>query len=219
MFQGPAGVRCAVRDEPARRASVLLTLPVLVATWACSPNTEQARPYPERIAQHRAEKDAYLGSAPDSPIAADARARWLPLAYFPVDQAYVAPAQIVPAAREAPFETPTSTGQRRLMRRAGTLQFSVKGRPYSLTALVEADAPDMNRLFVPFGDMTNGTETYAAGRYLDLQRTATGLYELDFNLAYQPYCYYNPTYDCPYPPPENRLQVPIRAGERMRGAR
>ena len=53
--------------------------------------------------------------------------------------------------------------------------------------------------------MTSGTETYAAGRYLELDRTPTGLYTIDFNKAYNPYCYYNPTFDCPYPPTENRL--------------
>ena len=66
---------------------------------------------------------------------------------------------------------------------------------------------------MPFSDLTSGTETYAAGRFIDLNRNATGIYELDFNRAYIPYCYYNPTYECPYPPPENRLKIPIRAGE------
>ena len=46
---------------------------------------------------------------------------------------------------------------------------------------------------MPFSDLTSGTETYPAGRFIDLDRTATGLYELDFNRAYNPYCYYNPT--------------------------
>ena len=64
--------------------------------------------------------------------------------------------------------------------------------------------------------ITSGTETYPAGRYLDLDRNATGIYVIDFNRAYHPYCYYNLTFDCPYPPAENRLTVPIRAGERMR---
>jgi uncharacterized protein (DUF1684 family) len=86
----------------------------------------------------------------------------------------------------------------------------------TLTAFVEAGARDMNRLFVPFSDMTSGTETYPAGRYLDLDRTATGVYEVDFNYAYHPYCLFNPTYDCPFPPEENRLKVPIHAGEKLR---
>lgn len=219
MSQGPTGLRRAALADTGWRVAFLLSLSALLVAGACTPNTEQARPYPERIAAHRANKDTFFGTAPDSPIAADQRAKWLPLSYFPIDEDYVAPAQIVAARAEPAIEMPTSTGQRRPMRRAGTLQFSVKGQPHALTAFVEADDTDMTRLFVPFGDMTNGTETYAAGRYLDLRRTATGLYELDFNLAYQPYCYYNPTYDCPYPPAENRLKVPIRAGERMRGTR
>jgi uncharacterized protein (DUF1684 family) len=67
-----------------------------------------------------------------------------------------------------------------------------------------------------FSDLTSGIETYSAGRYLDLSRNPTGIYDLDFNLAYHPYCYYNVSYECPYPPPENRLKVPIHAGERMK---
>ena len=64
-------------------------------------------------------------------------------------------------------------------------------------------------------DLTNGTETYPGGRYLDLDRTATGIYDLDFNRAYHPFCYYNSSYDCPVPPAENRLKMPIRAGEKL----
>ena len=69
-------------------------------------------------------------------------------------------------------------------------------------------------LFVPFADLTTGTETYGAGRYLDLKPTATGFYVIDFNRAYNPTCAYNPTWECPYPPASNRLKVAIRAGEK-----
>ena len=99
------------------------------------------------------------------------------------------------------------------MRRAGTLEFMLKGQPLKLTAFVE---PGATTLFVPFSDLTSGTETYAAGRYLDLTPRSNNVYIVDFNLAFIPYCYYNYTYECPYPPAENRLKVPIRAGERMK---
>ena len=85
----------------------------------------------------------------------------------------------------------------------------------TLTAFVDAGTNDVRRLFVPFGDLTNGTETYAGGRYLDLDRTATGIYDLDFNRAYHPFCVFNAAYDCPYPPRENRLQTAVRAGEKL----
>jgi uncharacterized protein (DUF1684 family) len=72
---------------------------------------------------------------------------------------------------------------------------------------------------VPFTDLTSGAETYHGGRYLDLDRNATGIYVVDFNLAYHPDCYYgDPTADCPFPPTENRLKVPIHAGERIKDA-
>ena len=110
----------------------------------------------------------------------------------------------------------TSTGQRRMMQRVGKLEFSVKGSSLTLGAFVEVGAPNFDRLFVPFTDLTSGSETYPAGRYLDLDLTKTGIYVLDFNRAYNPYCYYNKTYDCPIPPRENRLQVPVRAGEKTK---
>jgi uncharacterized protein (DUF1684 family) len=204
-----------------RRRRTLLLIGAVLFTAAGSAGCSRSPaspPYPERIATHRAAKDELLGGAPDSPVLPEDRSEFLPLPYFSIDQSYAVPAVLAPSEREPAMEMATSTGLRRLMRRAGTLKFSLKGQPLQLTAFVEADAPDMNRLFLPFGDLTNGTETYAAGRYLDLDRSPTGLYEIDFNLAYHPYCYYNPKYDCPYPPPENRLPLPVRAGERMRKA-
>ena len=69
---------------------------------------------------------------------------------------------------------------------------------------------------MPFSDLTSGTETYRGRPLSSISiATPTGIYELDFNRAYIPYCYYNPTYECPFPPRENRLKIPIRAGERI----
>ena len=211
--------RTRARRAPARHFWLgLLVLGSAICTGACTPNTEEARPYAERIAERRAQVEQLMNSG-DSPVLPATRAQFLPLSYFPVDESYVASAELAPSQRAPAFEMPTSTGQRRQMRRAGTLKFALKGQPLELTAFVEAEAVDMRRLFVPFADRTNGTETYAAGRYLDLDRTPTGLYEVDFNKAYHPYCFFNPTYDCPYPPSENRLPLPVRAGERIRPTR
>jgi uncharacterized protein (DUF1684 family) len=197
------------------RLIALLPLVPLLAVVACG--TSGPPPYGEQIRQHRAAKDAAFASdSPESPVPPADRQKYLPLAYFAIDELYHVPARLVPAPGGSGIEMPTSSGQRRSMRRAGTLRFSIKGQALTLTAFVEADDRVMNRLFVPFGDPTNGTETYIGGRYLDLDRTPTGLYDLDFNRAYHPYCVYNPQYDCPYPPRENRLASPIRSGERLK---
>lgn len=150
-----------------------------------------------------------------SPIPEDKRASFPPLHYFPIDESYRVPAELELIRSEDVLEIDTSDGKKRRMRRIGTLGFTLKGQPLTLTAFVDASENDMSRLFVPFGDLTSGTETYPGGRYLDLDRTATGVYDLDFNRAYHPFCLFNPDYVCPIPPKENRLTVPVRAGEKL----
>jgi uncharacterized protein (DUF1684 family) len=77
-------------------------------------------------------------------------------------------------------------------------------------------------VFLPFGDRTNGRETYGAGRYLldtvkgaDLGPDGDRLV-LDFNFAYNPSCSYDDRWACPLTPPANRLDGEVRAGERNR---
>ena len=185
----------------------------LLMVAACG-SSEQ--PYPDEIGAWRAEKDRFMRESSESPVPDGERATFAPLAYFPIDLDYRVPAALKPTtAGELVIEMSTSTGQKRRMRRVGTLEFTLKGQSLALTAFVDASENDMRRLFVPFGDLTNGTETYPGGRYLDLERTATNIYDLDFNRAYHPFCLFNAAYDCPVPPRENRLKVPVRAGERL----
>ncbi len=195
-----------------RAGAVALTL-LTYAACSSKPPVD-TRDYAQRIAAERAEKDQIFAQK-DDPIPKSKKADLLPLAYFPIDPAYDVPASLTPSDDQTIIDMPTSTGAPRKMRRAGTLTFSLKGQPLTITAFYDlTGSPE--HLSVMFSDMTSGTETYAAGRYLDLDRNPQGIYELDFNRAYHPYCYYNSTYECPYPPPENRLKIPIRAGERMR---
>jgi len=187
----------------------------MIAT-GCSPKPPDERDYTAKVAGARAAKDAEF-SRGDDPIPTAKHAEFLPLAYFAIDPDYNVPGTIKPIDDRTVYEMPTSTGANRKMRRVGTLEFTLKGKPLKLMAFNEVGT-DPGSLFVAFGDLTNGTETYAAGRFMDLSRNTTGIYEVDFNRAYIPYCYYNPTYECPYPPPENRLKIPIRAGERMKNS-
>jgi len=181
----------------------------------CSSRPADDRYYAAKIAAERAAKDeAFRRDA--NPIPEERKAELLPLAYFDIDPRYDVPASLTPSHDETAIPMPTSTGTMRQMRRVGILVFSLNAQPLRLTAFVEVGAPNLNRLFVPFSDLTSGTDTYPAGRYLDLDRTATGVYALDFNRAYNPYCYYNAAYECPFPPAENRLGIPVRAGETLK---
>jgi hypothetical protein len=109
---------------------------------------------------------------------------------------------------------PTSTGKLREMTIGGQLVFDVDGLEQRLTLFMGHGRDGSEYGFVPFRDATSGHETYGAGRYLDMpyEPGATD-FLLDFNLAYNPSCAYSPAYDCPYPPPGNRLTVRVEAGE------
>ena len=135
---------------------------------------------------------------------------------YPVELDYRVPAALTVARGNDVLEIPTSLGKRRPHRRIGRLEFTLKGQPLTLTAFVEADQEDMRRLFVPFGDLTNGTETYPGGRYLDLDRTATGIYDLDFNRAYQPVLLLQRRVRLPLSRrARTAWQIPVKAGEKM----
>ena len=197
--------------------TILLLIAGIIAA-ACNagnpPPAESEGDYPTQIQSARAALDQMYRNQPDKPVPAAKMNEFLPLKYFPPDPEYVVPASLNPSKERIVVEMPTSQGKIRKHQRVGLLEFTLKGQPLTLGAFVEAGA-GLDRLFVPFSDMTSGTETYAAGRYLELDRTSSGVYTIDFNKAYNPYCYYNADYDCPYPPRESRLPLPIRAGERL----
>lgn len=188
----------------------------LVVLAGCSPSPPPGQVYIATIEAERTRKDEMFRSGgQDSPIRPNETDLFVPLSYFPIDESYAVPAQLQMASERITATMPTSTGKLRSMTRIGTLVFTLKGQALKLAAFTEEGSP---RLFVPFSDLTSGTETYQAGRYMNLDPTPSGIYVVDFNIAYHPYCYYNENFDCPFPPAENRLTVPIRAGERLRKA-
>jgi len=190
---------------------------VTVAGCTSGPPAPDDSAYLSQVAAARAQKDTFFLSSPESPVPSDRKSTLLPLDYYPINPAYIVPASLRLSDERPVFEMPTSTGVLRRMELVGVLEFRLAGGQRSLGAFVEEGAP-IDQLFVPFADHTTGIDTYAAGRYLDILPTATGLYNIDFNRAYNPYCAYNEEYDCPYPPPSNRLDMAVQAGEKTPGA-
>lgn len=180
--------------------------------------------YTEAIEAFRADKDDYFKNAgAGSPIPVAEREAFSGLPYFPVDPALRFEDRMLEpytGGQPSSFQIPTSDGRLRPAHRAGILAFDFGGERRALTAYTFDDdgggaADDAESLFVPFLDATSGTETYGAGRYLDLEPEGDGTYTLDFNLAYHPSCVYDARFSCPLTPPENRLPIRIEAGERL----
>jgi uncharacterized protein (DUF1684 family) len=119
------------------------------------------------------------------------------------------------------IDLPVSAGGVMAFRRFGAVTIPFRQGPRRLEVYwMEGYA---GGLFLPFRDATNGADTYGAGRYLlDAAKSAdlggdraAGTLILDFNFAFQPSCAFDPKWACPLAPPSNRLDLAVRAGERL----
>jgi uncharacterized protein (DUF1684 family) len=173
--------------------------------------------YGDAVRAYRADKDDYFRTGADSPLPATERGGFAGLPYYEVDEALRFDGlTLEPYAGSEPasFQIPTSDGRLRDAQRAGVFRFELGGESRTLTGYTFASGGSES-VFVPFLDATSGTETYGAGRYLDLEPDDDGTFSLDFNLAYHPSCVYDARFSCPLTPAENRLPVRIEAGERL----
>lgn len=94
----------------------------------------------------------------------------------------------------------------------GDVVFTIGGAEHRLQAL--PGGPD-GSLWLVFGDATNGSETYAGGRFVYTEPPQPdGSVVVDFNRSYNPPCVFSPYATCPLPWPENRLEIRVEAGER-----
>ena len=130
---------------------------------------------------------------------------------FAVDPSWRLVGRLEPSAGRA-LEIVDVTGIVAAEPTPGTVRFERAGEHFTIDALA---GDEDGSLWLIFGDATNGAETYGGGRYLYTEPvTADGSVVADFNLAYNPPCVFSAYATCPLPPAQNRLRIPIEAGER-----
>lgn len=158
----------------------------------------------------RKQKDDFFKHHPQSPLTPEQQTKFTGLSYYDYNPDLDLTVKVEPFVEQKTVHIQTTTGDLKAFKRYGEFTFIVDGQPARLT-LYEADYG----FFLPFVDAHAGTETYPAGRYLEPEYLGDGLFQIDFNQAYNPYCAYGEGWSCPITPPENRLKVAIRAGEKM----
>jgi uncharacterized protein (DUF1684 family) len=162
------------------------------------------------LEQFRKMKDEMIKNDPHSPLTEDQKKVFTGLAYYPENPALDLLLELEEFPEKDEIHMQTSTSEVQVYQRFGHIRFEVDGQPAGLTVY-----KDRHGFFLPFVDSQAGSETYGAGRYLEPEQTPEGKLHVDFNYAYNPYCAYNEYYSCPLTPFENRLKVPVRAGEKL----
>ena len=133
--------------------------------------------------------------------------------WYPIDPAYRIAARFEPYATAQKVRVPLShVDSKEEMTSSGDVVLELAGRAVRLKTFT-----DDTGLFIMFQDATNGVTTYGGGRFLEAPAPKEGMTVLDFNKSFNPYCSLNPNVLCPIPPPENRLDLEVRAGEKFRG--
>lgn len=160
----------------------------------------------EALLAWRAARDEDFRASYASPIPEEHVESFHHLRYFEPDAALVVSGPFT--AAEGKYDITSSTGSVSGYDLAGRVTLTVDGETRTLVVLGADD-----ETFMPFRDATCGTDSYAGGRYVSVELTASGLAVVDFNRAINPYCAYDEDFSCPLPPAENRFTVPIRAGE------
>jgi len=179
------------------------------------PNSEDPTFNTEEILKYREFKNNNFKTTDQSPIPVAKRTSFQGLPYYKPTEDFSIPATFVASKqKETASVNTTKFGETRIYVKAGTLNFVINDKQYTLEAFYYQNDENQDLLFVPFKDATSGKLTYGVGRYLDIPVVPNGDYIIDFNLAYNPYCAYNDNYSCPLVPKENVLPIEINAGEK-----
>ncbi len=141
----------------------------------------------------------------------EARRTFRGLDYFPIDPGWRIEARFEPYDPPKAISVPNVLGQDNAEKSPGAIVFDHGGKTYRLDPVLERGETDY---FVIFGDRTNGTDTYGAGRFLYVKPPVDGKTVIDFNKAYNPPCVFTEFATCPLPPPQNKLPIRVEAGEK-----
>lgn len=170
--------------------------------------------YIEKIEKERDRQFKFIRFNIESPLTEEQRKDFKDLDFYPIDPAYKVRAKMIPVDDRKMMELPMTDGTVEKYLRHSFAEFELDGQTHRLLLLQSIKELDKRNFFLAYADATSGIETYGGGRYINLRQDGKNSITIDFNMAYNPYCAYNPDYACPLPPKENVMEIPIRAGEK-----
>jgi uncharacterized protein (DUF1684 family) len=182
----------------------------LILLFSCSEKKEVS--YSKKLTSKRAFFEASFGGAA-SILSPEDKNNFKGLDYYKVDTGFLFEAKVLWEKNPNPIKLYKDSNEFGVHFPVAKLQFEINHVSYELIGF-SSELTEIKTLFVPFLDETSGYETYGGGRFLDVEVESYQQLTLDFNMAYNPYCAYNPNYICAKPPASNNLKVKILAGEK-----
>ncbi len=199
-FEPEPGVEIRVGDR-------LVTGPLVLRDDRTADQDELLLPGDVRVVVHPSGSSVMLRVRdPHGPLATG----FLGFDWFPIDAQYRVVGRFVPDSAAQTMKVANTYGDLDEYRSEGVVEFTLAGRTLRLRPFTTRPS----RFYFVFRDASAGQETYAAARFLYSDLLPDGTTVLDFNMAYNPPCAFNPYTTCPIPLPENRLPVKILAGEK-----
>ncbi len=193
---------------------ILVSLVVIAAVAYMLTSAESPEVYQEKIEAERERQYKFIRFNVESPLTEEQKRDFKELNFYPIDPNYKVKARLIPVENRKVREVPMTDGSVERYIEHSYAEFELGGKTNRLLLLQSVSESDMRNFFLAFADETSGRETYGGGRYINARQDGKNSITIDFNLAYNPYCAYNPDYACPLPPKENILNISIQAGEK-----
>jgi uncharacterized protein (DUF1684 family) len=199
-------------------AFLVIILAVITIINKKPSRTPEEIKYINQIETERAAKDDWMKNDPASPFNKKGKVEFHPLKYFDVDPGFVFHSKLYENEKKDSIVTQGTKGDIRKGVRWGYVKIIYEGKEYKINVYQIIGVSDGQVHYtIWFTDKTTNDQTYGVGRYLDFERVeddANHLYQIDFNLAYSPYCAYSPNYSCTVPLKEDYIDLAVKAGEK-----
>jgi len=193
---------------------VVISIVVLAAVAYMFTAAESPEAYIEKVEKERERQFKFIKFNVESPLNEEQRRSFQLLTFYDINPLYRVKARLIPIENKKVREVPLTDGSKEKYIEHSYAEFELGGQTNKLLLLQSVKETDMRNFFLAFADETSGKETYGGGRFLNLRQDGKNSITIDFNLAYNPYCAYNPDYACPLPPKENLMTIAIEAGEK-----
>ena len=199
QFEAAPDVRVLLKDQPVTKSITLRD--------DAQPEEDELIVGDVRIVVHvSGDTRAIRVRDPNGPLARG----FLGFTWFPIDTQYRAVGRLRRDPTPQRFKVLNTYGDQDEYETEGTVEFQLLGQKLRLRPFTTRP----NRFYFVFRDASSGQETYETARFLYSDLQPDGSTVLDFNMAYNPPCAFNPYTTCPIPLRENRLPVKVLAGEK-----